>query len=72
MQNYPEEAERLYPVYLDASWRLYDIDLFVNKSSDIVSRICDEVRELRLEDDITRAYEIIRSVLSSHKFGVRE
>jgi len=62
----------LYPVYLDASWRLYDVDLFVNKSSDIISRIRDEVGELESEDDVVKAHEIIRSVLSSHKFSSRE
>jgi len=61
--------DRLYPVYLDVTWRLFWQDIFMKQSKEIANIIVSELGRLNTEEEVIRAFNIIKSKLNIRPFS---
>ena len=60
---------RLYPIYLDVTWRLFWQDIFMKQSKEIAHTIVSELGQLNTEEEVIKAFNIIKSKLNIRPFS---
>lgn len=56
--------DKLYPIYLDVTWRLFWQDVFMRQSKEIAYTIISELGELNTEGEVIKAFNIIKNMLN--------